>query len=116
METAIVALITGVVGVITGHISARAQRHTATEETYRSELDHLLAPYDSLAKRAAQLETDAHRLNRQVQYLIQRDIRWQAGWDEIVANWEEARQQPEPPPYPVHQLEPLNSEACQSWV
>lgn len=74
MEVIITALITGMVGVITGHFSARAQRHTAAEETHRSEMDHLLAPYDSLAKRAAQLETEARHLNHQVQYLIQRDI------------------------------------------
>lgn len=113
MEVIITALITGMVGVITGHFSARAQRHTATEETHRSEMDHLLAPYDSLAKRAAQLETEARHLNHQVQYLIQRDILWQAGWDENTANWEEIRQRPVAPPCPVPPLKLPDKETCQ---
>lgn len=104
METIIVALITGVVGVVSGHFSAKAQRHAAVEETHRSEMDRLIAPYESLANRAAQLETEARRLNHQVRYLIQRDIAWQTAWDKCASNWGVVRESPAAPPCPVPPL------------
>ena len=103
-DAVLVALITGILGVLGGRISSRGQVQAAAVQAADHERQLMAAPYEALARRVTALEAETDRLRTQVQALASREQQWQAGWDDLRARWGRWRQQEAPPPYPAPPL------------
>lgn len=129
-DAILVAVTTGVLGIIGGRISARGAVTAAEASGRARQRELMIAPYEALAERVSQLETEASdqraeadALRAQVADLrtqvadlradkekaaalaSQRDRQWQDGWDRLRATWDTRREDPEPPDYPTPKRE-----------
>lgn len=125
-DSLIVALITACASIWAGRMSMRGQVQTASMQAAVHERELMVAPYEALAVRVEQLETEAsdqrveaERLRGQVIDLrievanlradkeqlarsaSTRDLQWQAGWDDLRDRWDIWRTHDEPPDYPT---------------
>lgn len=100
-DAVIVALITGVLGAVGGRISSSGAVQAAAMQAAQRERELIAAPYKELAERVSVLEREAAELRRQLNTLLGRERRWQAGWDALRRDWPDVRRRVEPPPYPI---------------
>lgn len=128
-DAVLVSLVTGVLGIIGGRVSARGQVEEAQVEGATRARELMTAPYEALASRVSQLEdeTSAQRETidaqqteivglrvemeglraaraQDVRAWAFRDSCWQAAWDDLRKNWPTRRTVEEPPSYPVKRL------------
>lgn len=103
-DAVVVAVVTGVLGVIGGRISSTASVRAAAVQSVARERELIAAPYKELAARVSALEREAEELRRQLNSVLGRERQWLSGWDELRRCWPEVRQRVEPPPYPVKDL------------
>lgn len=128
-DAVLVALITGALGIIAGRISSHGAVAAAETAGRSKQRELMIAPYEALAARVEQLETEASdqrveadALRAQVAELrievanlradrdrlasrsAERDRQWQDGWDELRATWDTRRTNPAPPDYPTPKL------------
>lgn len=103
-DAVVVALVTGLLGVVGGRISSSGAVRAASVQAVERERELVVAPYRELAERVAMLEHEAAELRRQLDLVLNRERQWQAGWDALRSGWPDVRQNMEPPPYPVESL------------
>lgn len=104
-DAVLVSLITGLIGVISGRISARGEAEKAATVAREEERLAIIAPYTELAKRVSVLEERTAQLRGQLASYMSRDWLWQAGWDDLRHRWPWWREQEEAPPYPTPRLD-----------
>ena len=104
-DAVLVALITGMLGIIGGRISSTASVRAAAVEAAERERELMVAPYRELAERVATLEREAAELRRQLDTVLSREQQWRVGWDALRHDWPEVRRRTEPPPYPVNKVD-----------
>lgn len=129
-DAVLVALITGVLGVIGGRVSARGQAEAAQIQGRMRTRELAMAPYEALAARVTQLENEAvtqrETIDSQqteiaglrvemeglraaraadVRAWSARDACWQEAWDDLRDNWGARRAAEYPPPYPVERFD-----------
>ena len=104
-DAVLVSLITGLIGVISGRISARGEAEKAATVAREEERLAIIAPYTELAKRVTVLEARTTKLRSQLSLYMSRDYLWQAGWEDLRHRWPWWRDRAEPPPYPTPRLE-----------
>lgn len=100
-DVVIAAAITGLLGIVGGRISASGAVRAASVQAAEEERKLIAAPYKELAERVTALEREAAKLRRQLSTVLDRERRWQDGWDELRRRWSDVRQRVEPPPYPT---------------
>lgn len=125
-DAVVVAAITGLLGIIGGRISSSGSVRAAAVQAAAHERELITAPYEALAIRVSQLESETAaqretidsqqaeimRLRDEMEGLRaawmadmreweSRDSCWQAAWDDLRDNWSAWRRSEEPPPYPV---------------
>lgn len=128
-DAVLVSLVTGALGIIAGRISSHGAVAAAETAGRSKQRELMIAPYEALAARVEQLETEASdqrveadALRTQVAELrievanlradrdrlsaraSERDSQWQAGWDALRADWQDRRRDPAPPDYPTPKL------------
>lgn len=103
-DAVVVALITGLLGVIGGRISSSGAVRAAAVEAAERERALVVSPYKELAERVTALEREAEELRKRLNSVLDRERQWQAGWDELRRRWPDVRQRVEPPPYPTENL------------
>lgn len=103
-DAVIVALVTGLLGVVGGRITSSGAVQAAAAQAAERERELVAAPYKELAVRVSVLEREAAELRRQLNMLLGRERRWQAGWDTLRRDWPNVRRRVEPPPYPIENL------------
>ena len=121
-DAVLVALITGMLGIIGGRISSSASMRTASVQAAARERELITAPYEALASRVSQLEdetfaqqTEIVGLRAEIESLraaraadvrawAARDTCWQSAWDDLRDNWLERRAVESPPQYPVERI------------
>lgn len=128
-DAVLVSLITGGLGLVAGRISSHGAAAAAEKAGRSKQRELMIAPYEALAARVEQLETEASdqrveadALRAQVAELrievanlradrdrlarrsAERDRQWQDGWDELRATWDARRTNPTPPDYPTPKL------------
>lgn len=103
-DVVIAAAITGLLGVVGGRVSSSGAVRAASVEAAERERELIAAPYKELAERVAALEHEAAELRQQLNSVLDRERRWQEGWDELRRRWPDVRQRVEPPPYPTEGL------------
>ena len=126
-DAVLVAVVTGLLGLVSGRMSMHGQVQAATIQAAAQERKLIAAPYEALAQRVAQLEAEtieqrseitdlrmqlstmSEEYSRSKRMWYNRDRAWQAGWDKLRKQWLKYRQVEEPPMYPVSKLD-YNSE------
>ena len=103
-DAVVVAVVTGLLGIIGGRISSSGAVRAASVQAMERERELIAAPYRELAERVTALEREAEELRRRLTTMIDNERRWQAGWDALRRNWPEVRRRVEPPPYPMENL------------
>lgn len=128
-DAVLVAFITGMLGLVGGRVSARGQVQAASISAAVRERELMVAPYEALAQRVEQLETEAsdqrveadvlrgqvadlrvelasvrEEYGRSRREWRDRDAAWQAGWDRLRDRWPECRLREDPPPYPTSRI------------
>lgn len=104
-DVVVAAVITGLLGVIGGRVSASGAVRVAAVQSAERERELIAAPYKELAERVAVLEREAAELRERLNTVLERERRWQTGWDELRRRWPDVRQRVEPPPYPAEKVE-----------
>ena len=100
-DAVVAAVITGLLGLIGGRISASGAVRAAAVQSAERERELVAAPYKELAARVTVLEREAAELRKQLNLVLDRERQWQSGWDELRRSWPDVRQRVEPPPYPT---------------
>lgn len=133
-DAVLVALITGVLGIIGGRISSSGAVRAAAAQAAAHKHELMTAPYEALASRVSQLEDETSaqqatinaqqteitglrvemeglRAARAADVLAwsSRDSCWQTAWDDLWNNWPARRMSEKPPPYPVKKLNKNNT-------
>lgn len=100
-DVVIAAMVTGLLGIIGGRISASGAVRAAAAQSAERERELVVAPYKELAERVMALEREASELRQQLNSVLDRERQWQDGWDELRRRWPDMRQRVAPPPYPT---------------
>lgn len=103
-DAVVVAVVTGLLGIIGGHVSSSGAVRAAAVEAAERERELIAAPYRELAERVAALEREAEELRRRLNTMLDNERQWRAGWESLRRDWPDVRQRVEPPPYPVEDL------------
>lgn len=103
-DAVVVAVVTGLLGIIGGRISSSGAVRAASVQAAEHERELVAAPYRELAERVTVLEREAKELRRRLNTMLDSERRWQAGWDELRRNWPDVRMRADPPPYPTKKL------------
>lgn len=104
-DVVIAAVVTGLLGVVGGRVSASGAVRAAAVQAAEAERALVAAPYKELAERVTALEHEAAELRRQLNTVLDRERLWRAGWDELRRRWSDVRRRVEPPPYPTERDE-----------
>nr|DAW08939.1 MAG TPA: Protein of unknown function (DUF1043) [Caudoviricetes sp.] len=104
-DVVVAAVVTGLLGIVAGRVSSSGTVRAASVEAAERERELIAAPYRELAERVTALEREAAELRQQLNIVLDRERRWQAGWDELRRRWPDVRQRVEPPPYPTERVE-----------
>ena len=104
-DIVIAAVITGLLGVIGGRVTASGAVRAASVQAAEAERELIAAPYKELAERVTVLEREAAELRTRLDEVMSRERQWRLGWDELRLRWPDVRQSVEPPPYPTERNE-----------